>query len=318
MDMTETLMEQNAIDDPQPGAPAKTGGRGPGAASDTLLSRTFLEVVASGSFGRAADRLSISQAAVSLRIQTLETQLGCRLFARGRGGARLTAAGHKFHRYAQTMRQVWDQAMLDVALPDGFEGQIRLGGHYSLWRHFLVRWLGWMRDQGPGFAVRTEAHDSDRLMQLLGDGMLDIGVMFDPQQMRGFKIEWLFDESLVLVSTRNERPWPACGVPKEADYVFVDWGPAFYKFHLAQFPDTALPGIQTNLGSFALDYVLAEGGSGYFPEPVVAAQIAAGELFRVEDAPVYHTPIYAVFHETDADPMIDLAVDGLRQVAGQP
>ncbi|MGF1455444.1 MAG: LysR family transcriptional regulator [Alphaproteobacteria bacterium] len=304
-------MTSKDMADGQPTGPSKASGRAPNASSDTLLSRTFLEVVASGSFGRAAEGLAISQAAVSLRIQTLETQLGCRLFARGRGGARLTPAGHTFHRHAQAMKQVWDQAMLDVALPEGFEGQIRLGGHYSLWRHFLVRWLGWIRERGPAYAVRTEAHGNDVLMQHLGEGMLDIGVMFDPQQMRGFRIERLFDETLVLVSTARDGR----GLT-EPGYIFVDWGPAFYRFHLDRFPEIALPGIQTNLGSFALDFVLAEGGAGFFPEPVVRSHIDAGRLFRVTDTPVFHTPIYAVVRDEDTDPMIDLAVEGLRHVAG--
>ncbi len=53
---------------------------------DTVLARTFLEIVSTGSFQRAADRLHISQTAVSARVRSLEDHLGQPLFVRsGRG-----------------------------------------------------------------------------------------------------------------------------------------------------------------------------------------------------------------------------------------
>ena len=47
---------------------------------DITLIRTFLEVTAAGSFGGAAERLAVTQSAISLRIQRLEDSLGCVLF----------------------------------------------------------------------------------------------------------------------------------------------------------------------------------------------------------------------------------------------
>jgi DNA-binding transcriptional LysR family regulator len=284
-----------------------------GSGADIQLASTFLEVVASGSFIGAAERLRISQAAVSMRVQALEAQLGCTLFNRGRGGARLTPAGRKFQRYAVTMKQVWDQALLDVGLPSSFSGQVRVGGHYSLWRHFLLRWLGWMRvHQGAALALRTEAHGSETLMRLLSDGMLDVGVLFAPQQLAGFVIERLFKETLLLVATTPDSSGPA-----DPGYLFVDWGPQFQKFHITHFPKLALPGLQTNLGAFAVEHILEEGGAGYFPEPVVQPFLRTGRLHRVNGAPGYDTPIYAVYREGQPGQALQIALDGLRAVAGQ-
>lgn len=277
---------------------------------DIQMARTFLEVVATGSFGAAADRLSISQAAVSMRIQALESQLGCSLFNRGRGGAKMTPAGQQFHRYAVTMKQMWDQARLEVALPSGLIGQVRLGGHYSLWRHFLSRWLSWMRRRGGAIALRTEAHGGGTIMQLLSDGMLDVGVLFDPQQRPGFTVERLFAESLMLVSTS-----PNSAAPFESDYMFVDWGPEFQKFHTTEFVELALPTLQTDLGAFAVEHILKDGGSGYFPEPVVREYLRAGRLHRVKNAPRFATPIYAVYADGDLGPASSVAVDGLRVIS---
>lgn len=86
---------------------------------DISLARTFLEVAASGSFIAAAERLNLTQTAVSARIRTLEQCLGRSLFVRNKAGARLTPAGERFKRHAATLVQVWERARQQVALPSG-------------------------------------------------------------------------------------------------------------------------------------------------------------------------------------------------------
>jgi DNA-binding transcriptional LysR family regulator len=238
---------------------------------DIAIINTFLEVVATGSFVGAAERMAVSQAAVSMRIQALENQLGRSLFDRGRGGAKLTASGRQFHHYAITIKRMWDRACLEVSLPTGFAGQIRIGGHYSLWRHFLTRWFEWMRLHASEIALRTEAHANRTIMQLLSDGMLDIGVTFNPEQRSGLTVERLFEEELVLVSTQ-----PNSTAPSEPGYLLVDWGLEFQKFHSTQFDQLPIPGLQTNLGAFAVEQILGQGGSGYFPEPVLQPYLRSG------------------------------------------
>jgi DNA-binding transcriptional LysR family regulator len=73
---------------------------------DIQLAKTFLEVVASGSFVAAAKRLYVTQSAVSMRVKTLEDQIGRTLFERSKHGAELTHAGEQFHRYAISMMRL--------------------------------------------------------------------------------------------------------------------------------------------------------------------------------------------------------------------
>ena len=57
---------------------------------DIDLARTFLEVVACGNFVGAAEQLNVTQSTVSMRIRSLEQQLGRSLFERSKAGASLT------------------------------------------------------------------------------------------------------------------------------------------------------------------------------------------------------------------------------------
>ncbi len=93
---------------------------------DLNLAKTFLEIVASGSFIRAAERLHVTQTAVSARVRTLEELLGRKLFVRNKAGASLTTAGERFLRYAQTLVQVWERARHQVLVPPA-------SGRWSRW-----------------------------------------------------------------------------------------------------------------------------------------------------------------------------------------
>src|SRR5690606_26667935 len=91
---------------------------------DTELARTFLTIVAAGSFAGAADRLNVTASTVSSRIAQLEEQLRCRLFVRNKAGATLTAAGRQFQKHASMLVRTVAQARQDVGVPRGFESAL--------------------------------------------------------------------------------------------------------------------------------------------------------------------------------------------------
>ena len=94
---------------------------------DIELARTFLEIVSTGSFIRASERLNVAQTTVSARIRLLEQQLGRPLFVRNKSGATLTPAGERFLRYAPTFVQLWQRARHQVALPPGHRAALTIG-----------------------------------------------------------------------------------------------------------------------------------------------------------------------------------------------
>jgi DNA-binding transcriptional LysR family regulator len=70
----------------------------------------FNAVVQEGSFSRAAQRLYLTQPAVSQHIQSLESSLGTRLFKRGRRGVQLTPAGEMLHDYTRCIMRLLAEA----------------------------------------------------------------------------------------------------------------------------------------------------------------------------------------------------------------
>jgi DNA-binding transcriptional LysR family regulator len=274
------------------------------------LARTFLTVVAAGNFIGAAERLHVTQSTVSARIHALEEHLGCTLFVRNRGGTTLTAAGRQFEKHAFTLVRTVERARHDVGVPRGFRDALTIGGRFGLWEQFLLHWLPLMQRAAPDISLRAEIGFEPDLMQGLVEGRIDIAVMYTPQSRPGLKVETLFEERLILVSSD-----PAAAPEPGPGYVYVDWGPEFYARHSASFPNFIGPALSANIGWLGQQHVLAHGGSGYFPLRLVRPHLDSGRLVRLKGAPVFTLPAYAVY-PADAEPApLQTALAAMRQLA---
>lgn len=277
---------------------------------DTELARTFLAIVAAGNFVGAADRLHVTQSTVSARIRTLEEQLGCRLFVRNKAGTSLTAAGRQFEKHAATLVRTVEQARHDVGVPRGFRAALSVGGRFGLWEQFLLHWLPLMQTEAPDVSLRAEIGLEPELMTGLIEGRLDLAVMYTPQSRPGLKVEMLFGERLILVSSDPKaRPEPGPG------YVYVDWGPEFYAKHAASFPEFVGPPLTVSIGWLGLQHVLDHGGAGYFPLRIVAPHLSSRRLTAIGGAPEFSLTAYAVYpDEADAE-LLGIALGCLRRLA---
>ncbi len=276
---------------------------------DIDQARTFLAITANGSFLEAAHQLHLTQSTVSARIQRLEQELGARLFVRNRAGASLTSAGRRFLDYAKRLVLTADQARNDVGLPERYHASIRIGGRIALWEGFLPQWVGRMRQQAADVVIRSEIGFEEDLMRGLIEGSLDIGLMYTPTHSPGLLIEHLFDETLVLVSTRPDDVGPA------DDYIYIEWGPGFYTQHAQSYPELEGPPQIANIGWLGIQLALTNGGSCFLPARMAAPLINSGQLHRVAGSPEYIHPAYMVYPRQSDNPVLEQALGGLRELA---
>jgi DNA-binding transcriptional LysR family regulator len=276
---------------------------------DIELARTFVEIVSTGSFIKAADRLHVAQTTVSARVRLLEQQLGRPLFVRNKAGATLTPAGEQFLRFAPSFVQLWQRARQQVAVPEGHRAVLTVGSEVSLWQPLLLDWVKAMRRSNPDIALRVHVDVPQDLITHVASGLVDIAIMYAPQHRPGLEIDLLLEEELVLVTT-DLKTYRA-GDPH---YVHVEWAPDFSLQHAVSFPDST-PSLVANLGPLALSYVLSEGGSGYFRMNAVRPHLECGKLHLVPGAPQFSFPVYAV-HSVNVDvTTLGTALTVLRAVA---
>jgi DNA-binding transcriptional LysR family regulator len=248
---------------------------------DINVARTFLEVVKTGSFVSAAANLNLTQTAVSARIRVLEQNLDRKVFIRNKAGARLTPAGEQFFRFATSLVQVWDRARRAAAVASGSETVVTIGAELSQWNPLMRHWLLWMRRECPEIAISAHIDSAERLMEQVQEGSLDVAILYAAPARPGIVTELLFEERLVLVRTMGDRP-----IGPE-DHVNVDWGEDFAASYHAAFPDVGPGVVSISYGPLALEYVLAQGGSGYFRTAVVQPFLDDGRLELVPESPEF-------------------------------
>jgi len=279
---------------------------------DTELARTFLVVIATGSFVEAAQRLHVTQSTVSTRIQRLEETLGAELFVRNKAGTTLTRAGQQFQRHAALLTRTVEQARHEIGIVSGFRATLTIGCRMGLWEDLLLRWLPIFASLAPDVAVRALIGLEEDLMQSLIDGRIDIGVMYTPQARPGLTIEPLLEEQLVMVSTRADpQRDPA------SDYIYVDWGAEFFAQHCLAFPNFLGAALTVNVGWLGLQRLLLHGGTGYFPARMLREHELTGKVHRVADAPEFRLLAYLCFPAKGNSESLSLALDTIRRVAAE-
>lgn len=279
---------------------------------DTELARTFLAVVTTGSFVNAAERLHVTQSTVSTRIHTLETALGCRLFVRNKGGTTLTPPGKHFQKHASTLVRTVEQARHDVGVARGFRAAVTIRARLGLWEQFLIKRLPSLLEKATDISVRAEIGLESDLMEGLVEGRLDVAVMYTPESRPGLNVEFLFDDRLVLVSTKAQRR-PVL----DSSYVYIDWGPEFFARHSASFPEFFGAALTANIGWLGLQHVIENGGSGYFPIRLVRPHLQSRKLTIVPGGPEFSISAYVVY-PTDADMgVIGPALELIREAAAE-
>ncbi|MGY6277488.1 LysR family transcriptional regulator [Methylomonas sp. MgM2] len=271
--------------------------------------KTFLSVAANGSFLEAANRLYVTQSTVSVRIQRLEAYLGVQLFIRNRAGASLTLAGKRFLRHAKSLLLTLEQARHEIGLPSRFRASVTIGARIALWESLLPRWIGEIRKDMPDISIRSDIGFEEDLMRGLVEGSIDIGMMYTPQHNPGLRVEHLFDEILVLLTSDPSRPWP------NDDYIYVDWGPGFYAQHSNSYPSLERPAQLVNIGWLAVQLVLCNGGSCYLPIRLAEPWLASGKLFYVSDSARFALPAYMVSQREGDPAVLEPLLERLRALA---
>ncbi|MEN5015598.1 LysR substrate-binding domain-containing protein [Erwinia sp. Eh17-17] len=141
--------------------------------------RYFIAVAEELHFGRAAQRLNISQPPLSQQIQLLEQEIGARLLARTNRSVKLTAAGQQFLQDARLVLQQVDQAADKAArLHRGDEGEIRIG--FTSSAPFITAVsdaLFTFRQRFPAVHIQMQEINTRQQLTPLADGRLDLGVM---------------------------------------------------------------------------------------------------------------------------------------------
>ncbi len=174
---------------------------------DTKQLRTFVTIVDTASFTRAARRLSVSQSAISQQISALERQLDVKLVQRTGTGARPTAAGHVLLGYARQILSKIDEAQRVLAdYEHSGAGVLRIGAGGGACHYLLPGVLKEFHERFPKLELHVMSGHTRLTLERLQEGDLDVGVLTLPVSQPKLRILDIGRDELVAIVAPS-HPW---------------------------------------------------------------------------------------------------------------
>lgn len=173
---------------------------------DLSLTRSFLAVAETGSITDAAERLGVTQSALSRRIQQYEEQLDTQLLSRSRKGAELTETGKLAASEGQRLLAAFEKLREDIALHQGLEGgSVRIGGGATAVSFVLPEAIAAFQQEHPRVLFQLKEAGSTEIADDVLGGRLELGIVTLPLQSRELAVQNLTNDDIVLVA-RNDHP----------------------------------------------------------------------------------------------------------------
>lgn len=168
--------------------------------------QTFSDVVELGSFSAAAERLGVSQPAVSLQVRQLERHLGVRLIERVGRRAQATPAGADLLIHARRIQEEVVIALEAIAPHrNGALGRVRIGTGATACIYLLPPVLRRLRERMPGLEITVQTGNTSDILKRLETNALDIALVTLPAPGRSFDVTKVYDDELVAVFPAQEE-----------------------------------------------------------------------------------------------------------------
>ncbi|GIQ69142.1 selenium metabolism-associated LysR family transcriptional regulator [Xylanibacillus composti] len=167
---------------------------------------TFIRVADHHHFSEAAERLKLTQSAVSRQIKTLEEELGLQLFNRNTAFVELTSAGRVVYKKARELLGHWEQFQRECRqLQEGLSGLLRIGASTIPALYMLPSVAQAFRNKYPQVELSISMDDSASILQQLVERRIDVALIGDSPQGSGLVSKVIAEDRLALIGSDPER-----------------------------------------------------------------------------------------------------------------
>ncbi len=166
--------------------------------------RLFCAVAECESISRAAEMNYISQPAISKAITKMEESLGTQLFVRNHRGVTLTEEGKIMYEQLKSAFDIIKTGEDTIRRINELGiGRLRLGASSILCKHMLLPYLKEFIQLNPHIKITIECQSSSRIMKLLADGRIDIGLIVKPESQSDIGFYSLGEIEDVFIATES-------------------------------------------------------------------------------------------------------------------
>lgn len=255
---------------------------------------TFVTVISEGSMTAAADKLYLTQPAVSQQIRNLEEDLGVELLVRGVRSIKATPQGEVLFEYAKKIINLTQQAEIAIkSIGKQMRGQLRIGTLNSLGLHVMSPIVGRLMRHNPELSLKIDYDRGDELIKGFKKSQYDVLILPDVKtefsaDLENCEQKFLLKEEMWLVGSTKDEKMPQQIMVKDLGiFPLVDFTEEFPAFHRELHAKIQEQGARvlanfesSNVGT--LKRVIETGlGWGFLPAHSIKKQVRSGRLNRV-------------------------------------
>ncbi len=256
---------------------------------------TFTTVISEGSMTAAAEKLYLTQPAVSQQIRNLEEETGVELLVRGTRQARATIQGQLLYEYAKKIIALTQQAQVAIqTIGEGVQGSLRIGTLNSLGLYLLGPLVGTFLRHNAKINMALMYEDGISIFKALEKGELDAAILPEVEAEYGLKptgleVRELMKDEVWLVASNKEMGLPQSISVKDLNLKpfvrFSEKNSSFnekLRLELVRQNIKLKPVFESNNVGTVKKVVESGLGWGFLPSHSIKKQVRAGRLLNVE------------------------------------
>lgn len=271
----------------------------------------FYWVASLRSVTRAAEKLFLTQSAMSSRVAALEEELGVLLLDRSDKRFKLTVAGTRFLTYAKRMLELQRQLKAEMGSGAPMEVSIRLGAIESVLHSWLIPWIEQLRKDNPLLELELTVETTPVLLDQIRRGALDTVFAALPASAEGIRTQALTPMEMVFVgnSTLHRKRRYALADFAETDILTFQRGSQPHVTLLDVLRQAQVePRCVHTISSISAMVQLVQGGFGVatLPRQAVQRLLAFPDLRPLAcEAELRPLPIHLSYREDPSSPAVE-------------
>lgn len=280
---------------------------------------------------RAAEKLHLTQSALSSRIAALESELGVLLLDRRDKQFRLTAAGVRFARHAERLLNLQRDIRAELGRSEGASERsavLRVGAIESVLHSWLIEWVQVLRREQPGLQLELTVETTPVLLDLMRRGAVDLILAALPAGGEGVASRALAPMPLVFVARKSSTaritrraPWALSELAADHELLTFQRGsqPHVALVDLCRRAGLDAPRIHA-ISSISAMVELVERGFGVATLPQAALKrLAAGRQLTALrcEATLPPLPIHLSWRDDPGSPIVGAAAESVLSFGAQ-
>jgi DNA-binding transcriptional LysR family regulator len=253
--------------------------------------QTFVTVASEGSMTAAADKLFLTQPAVSQQMKNMEDDLGVELIVRGSKQIKMTAQGEILYEHAKKILSLAQMAEVSIkSVGAQLRGELRIGTLNSIGLHLMSPVVSRLLKFNPDFKIKVDYAKGEDLLAAYKKGDLDVIVLPEIEanyrtQLPESKSQILFQEEMWLVGSGKDEFYPmniSLSELKKIPYVHFSNEYPEFDAKLSQVTGKLQSVFESaNVGTLkrVIEYGL---GVGFLPSHSIKKQVRGGRLNRIK------------------------------------